>query len=786
MKILLTNLTLAMRTGTEIVTRDLALGLAAAGHIPIVYCPDPGPIAQEIRNAGVPTVNDLAEVGEIPDVIHGHHYVETAAAMLRFPVTPSIFVCHDRLSWHDLPPPSDQIRRYVAVDRNCLERLTVEAGVPPDKTRLIHNAVDTARFSAPEKRPEQPRRALIFSNYASRGTHMEPIIEACSLLGVNVDVAGSGVEASTDAPERLLPNYDLVFAKARCALEAMAAGAAVVLCDKSGLGSMVTMSEVALLRDWNFGMRCLQQRLTPGAIAGEVMKYNADDAQAVSSWIRKTASLDAAIAAYLQLYEEVIEEARSVPVRVTLEGMLRKGAETCNALESRLRSSGIRGTVPLPPACIRQVTVRAVERVRSMDAGSTINVLVEVENTSNEALVSHEPHPVMLAYHWIDAVSQEVVVQDGRRTALSRDVPPRNLHRQPQVVEAPQRAGQYRLQLTLVQELVCWFETVNPAAAFDLVIDVRGPAELNSPPPPGITTMDLQQAVAWTDGLAVIRNGAFSTAGFIGNTFSGMLTFVESRRFARELQNAPHVTCVVTTPEIAATVPEGVGVAVCDAPRRHFVDIHNYLAEKTTFYWKDFPTVIDPSARIHPTAQVPSFNVVVGAGTVIDANAVIGERVIIGDRCLIQTGAVIGAEGFQTDRSSGEFREMSHAGGVRLEAEARIFAGAIIARGVFREFTQIGRQARIGNHAFVSHNVLVGARAFVGHGAVVNGNVSVGERAWVGPAATIANNVSIGQDAHVGLGSTVIRDVAAGARVIGAVAVRSERMLRFAAGLEKE
>src|SRR5688500_351980 len=99
MKILLTNLTLATRSGTEIVIRDLALGLAAAGHTPAVFTPDPGPIAQEIRNAGICVVSDVDEMTDVPDLIHGHHYVETAAAMLRFPRTPAIFVCHDRLSW---------------------------------------------------------------------------------------------------------------------------------------------------------------------------------------------------------------------------------------------------------------------------------------------------------------------------------------------------------------------------------------------------------------------------------------------------------------------------------------------------------------------------------------------------------------------------------------------------------------------------------------------------------------------------------------------------------------
>ena len=786
MKILLTNLTLATRTGTEIVTRDLALGLAGAGHTPVVFCPDPGPMAHEIREAGVLTIDDLEQLSDVPDVIHGHHHVETTTAMLRFPDTPAIFVCHDRLSWHDLPPHSVQIRRYVAVDRNCLERLIDEAGLPAEKTRIIHNAVDIRRFPSPHKPSEQPRRALIFSNYAARGTHMEPVFEACSMIGLPVDVIGSGVQASSDAPERLLPGYDVVFAKARCALEALAAGAAVVLCDTTGLGSMVTMSEVASLRDWNFGMRCLQQRLTPGGIAGEVMKYSAVDAQAVSSWVRTTATLDAAIAAYVRLYEEVIAEAQHAPVHVTLDGILRKAAENCSTLQSRIRSAGMGGILPLPAAAIQRINLRVVEQVRSMDAGGTINILTEVQNGSNETLASHQPYPVHLAYHWIDPVSQEVVVQEGQRTALIRDIPPRTLHRQPQKVEAPPKAGLYLLRLTILQELVCWFETVNPAIAADLVINVTGVNESDAAPPAGIVTVDLQRAIGWTDGLTLITNGEFSSVGFVGSMFPGTLTFVESRRFARDLHGLPHVTCVLTTPDLIPMIPDGVGIAVCDNPRRRFADIHNHLAENTNFYWKDFPTVLDPSARIHPTAQVPAFNVVVGAGTVIDANAVLGERVIIGEGCVVQSGAVIGAEGFQTDRSGEQFREMRHAGGVRLEPGTKVFAGAVIARGVFREFTQVGPQARIGNRAFVSHNVCVGARAFVGHGAVVNGNVKIGDGAWVGPGATVANSLSIGPDAHVGLGSTVVRDVKRGARVIGATAVRSDRMLRFTASLEKE
>jgi UDP-3-O-[3-hydroxymyristoyl] glucosamine N-acyltransferase len=785
MKILLTNLTLASRTGTEIVTRDVALGLAAAGHTPIVFSPDPGAIANEIRDGGVAVVDDLQELSDIPDVIHGHHIAETTAAMLRFPGTPAIFVCHDRFSWHDLPPASEQIRRYVAVDRNCLERLTQEGRISLEKTRLIHNAVDIARFREPHVPAEQPGRALIFSNYAARGTHMEPVIEACSMLGLPVDVVGSGVAASSESPEGLLPRYDIVFAKARCALEAMAAGAAVVLCDTTGLGPMVTMVQVGMLRDWNFGRRCLQQRLTPGAIASEVMKYNPADARAVTGWVREVASLDKAIAAYVALYTEVIEEAHRTPVHVTLRGILRKTAENVSAFEERLRSAEVRGTTPLPPACIPYINVRAAEQIRSVGTGAIINVLTQIENASNETLASTEPYPVQLAYHWIDPVSQEFVVQGGHRTPLTREVLPHNLHCQPVMVEAPQRAGRYLLRLTMVQEFVCWFETVDPATASDLQIEVRRADESNGLAA-GAATVDLECAIRYTHGVTLVRNGDFSNTGFMGVALPRMLTFAESRRFAQELHGSQQVTCVLTTPDLAAAIPAHMGLAVCNSPRTRFAEIHNHLAQMTSFYWKDFPTTIDPSARIHPSAQVSPFNVAVGARSVIEANAVIGERVIIGEGCVIQSGVLLGADGFQTDRSGEKYVDMVHAGGIRLQAGAKVFAGAIIARGVFREFTQIGRQARIGNRVFLSHNVHVGACAFVGHGAVVNGNVAIGDRAWIGPGANIANSLSIGKRAHVGLGSTVIRDVAPDGRVLGAIAVKSDRMLRFSSRLEKD
>src|SRR5437764_10996660 len=129
LRVLITNATLAGRTDTEVFVRDLAVGLLRRGHTPVVYAPGPGELAGEIARAGVAVVEDLAALSVPPDLIHGQHHPEAVTALLRFPGAPALFVCHDRLAWHDRPPRFGRVRRYVAVDDTCRHRLPLEARV---------------------------------------------------------------------------------------------------------------------------------------------------------------------------------------------------------------------------------------------------------------------------------------------------------------------------------------------------------------------------------------------------------------------------------------------------------------------------------------------------------------------------------------------------------------------------------------------------------------------------------------------------------------------------------
>ncbi len=308
MNILITNRILAGRSGTEVVVRDVCSALAKRGHLPMVYSPTLGRTAEELRAIGVEVVRDLREIGRIPDVIHGHHHPQTLIALLHFPNKPAIFVCHDAVSWHDDPLVFPRVLRYVAVDNRCRRRLENTPQVPHESIRVVLNAVDLSRFAARPPLPAQPQRAVIFSNYASRRTQVPAIQAACSRLNIPCDIVGQEYGNAVSRPEHVLPKYDLVFAKARCALEAMAVGCAVVVCDFAGLGQMVRPQTFAELRALNFGGGVLTRPLDTELIADEIRKYDSEEAKQVSERVRREADLNCAVDEWIEIYEEVIGE----------------------------------------------------------------------------------------------------------------------------------------------------------------------------------------------------------------------------------------------------------------------------------------------------------------------------------------------------------------------------------------------------------------------------------------------------------------------------------------------
>ena len=464
--------------------RDLALGLKTTGHTPMVYSPELGEIADEVRASGIPVVSQLEDLPDEPDIVHGNHHVQTVEALLKFRQARGLFVCHDRRAHTSAPPRLGRILRYVAVDYNCLERLTEEYGIPRHLTCVIYNSVDTRRFLARPPLPAHPERALVFSNYAGPGTHLDAVQQACARVNLPVDVLGSIAGNSASAPELILGGYDLVFAKARCALEAMAVGAAVVLCDTSGLGPLVTSAEVAELRPWNFGARLLREPLDPDGIVRQVQRYVAADASAVSLYIRGEADLSTAVDRYVHLYDELINEPLPPPTTVAreLDEYVRQTATRMAQMEIELgQYRQPHRMEALPDAACARLTMRIAHCPESIVCGRTAAVRVEVENGSSWEIGSFPPFPVHLSYRWRTDDGNEVAGPEALRTALKPALRPHESASYAMTIAAPDEPGRYRVRVTLVQELVRWFDGLPSPLSAEAVLLVVSSVAASSP-----------------------------------------------------------------------------------------------------------------------------------------------------------------------------------------------------------------------------------------------------------------------------------------------------------------
>ncbi|MDA8015863.1 MAG: glycosyltransferase [Thermoanaerobaculia bacterium] len=308
MRILLTNHTLDVRSGSELYVRDVALALLAREHEPIACSRHLGEVARELRQATVSVVDDPDCLSTAPDLIHAQHHLEAMTALTRFPEAPAIYVCHGWLPSEEAPPLHPRILRYVAVDQLVRQRLVDECGISPERVVVHHNFVDLQRFRLRAALARPPTRALVFSHQISETAGLPELRLACESHGIQLDGIGRRMGSATATPEEELRDYDIVFAKARAAMEALAVGCAVVLCDAAGLGPMVTSADLERLRSLNFGVRLLRYPITVDGVAERLQLYDPDDARAATHWIRENVGLDRAVDKLVQLYDDVLTE----------------------------------------------------------------------------------------------------------------------------------------------------------------------------------------------------------------------------------------------------------------------------------------------------------------------------------------------------------------------------------------------------------------------------------------------------------------------------------------------
>jgi hypothetical protein len=309
-RVLIVTIGLRGRSGTEVVSIETAHGLRQRGHDIALYTHHPGPTSDQLRADGFEVVTDVGSLASPPEIIQSNQTYPLLDVVGRFPEAPVVSICHDATIWFDEPLDLPAIRRHVAVDLACRDRIVRRFPTLTRRVEILHNAVDLARFKPRATLPARPKRALILAKHAD---YVEMVRVACLGHGLQVDAVGPGVDRTVADLATRLTAYDVIFATARAALEAMAVGCAVVVVDQRGLAGLVTSDVVASWRDDNFGRRLLSRTAAVETIAVEIDHYDASDAAKVREVIRREASLDRYLDHLEAIHQEVIADCARDP-----------------------------------------------------------------------------------------------------------------------------------------------------------------------------------------------------------------------------------------------------------------------------------------------------------------------------------------------------------------------------------------------------------------------------------------------------------------------------------------
>nr|WP_218573295.1 UDP-3-O-(3-hydroxymyristoyl)glucosamine N-acyltransferase [Pseudomonas sp. L-22-4S-12] len=175
--------------------------------------------------------------------------------------------------------------------------------------------------------------------------------------------------------------------------------------------------------------------------------------------------------------------------------------------------------------------------------------------------------------------------------------------------------------------------------------------------------------------------------------------------------------------------------------------------------------VVAADAQVDATASIGAYAVIesavqIGAGVTIGAHCSIGARssigengwlaprvtlyhdVHIGKRVVIQSGAVLGGEGFGFANEKGVWRKIAQIGGVTLGDDVEIGANTTIDRGALAD-TLIGNGVKLDNQIMIAHNVQVGDNTAMAGCVGISGSTKIGSNCMIAGGVGMVGHIEV-------------------------------------------
>ena len=164
------------------------------------------------------------------------------------------------------------------------------------------------------------------------------------------------------------------------------------------------------------------------------------------------------------------------------------------------------------------------------------------------------------------------------------------------------------------------------------------------------------------------------------------------------------------------------------------------------FAYIDEGAEIGDGTVIYPHVYVGR-NVKIGAGCLFYPSSTIREGCVLGNKVVLQSGAVIGGDGFGyiTDKKTGKHSFVLQAGNVVLEDEVEIGSNSCIDRATAGS-TVVGAGTKIDNLVHLGHNDVLGKNCLVVAHVGISGSVTAGDNCvFAGQVGTVGH-ITIGNN----------------------------------------
>jgi UDP-3-O-[3-hydroxymyristoyl] glucosamine N-acyltransferase len=150
--------------------------------------------------------------------------------------------------------------------------------------------------------------------------------------------------------------------------------------------------------------------------------------------------------------------------------------------------------------------------------------------------------------------------------------------------------------------------------------------------------------------------------------------------------------------------------------------------------------------------------VAIGDDTLIYPNVTVRENCRLGNRVIVQSGAVIGSDGFGFVTAGGRHHKVPQVGNVVIEDEVEIGANTCLDRATTGS-TVVGRGTKIDNLVHLAHNVVVGENCFFVAQTGIAGSTKIGNNVTFAGQSGSAGHITIGDNCVFAARTAPINDV---------------------------